>query len=258
MLLDMRNHGRSGGGWAPPHDLAATAADFGRTFAALGASPRVLVGHSLGGKATLAYAAAQAQERASGTGDEGALRQAWVLDAVPGKASALAGDAVKVLSTLRKVPGPFPTRESAVVELEGAGVGAETGRWLSGSLEAVPADEWAAGGGAEPAKDGARARPPPLRWCIDVEGAGQMLDSYFDTDYWPLLEGTGTGVDFHVVQAELCADRWSPEDVARLVAAPHATHHLLRGAGHNFHVDKPAELVSLMAAPLAHALFGED
>ena len=256
VLLDLRNHGRSGGRcFAPPHTLQAAAADLQRTFASMGVAPAVLVGHSLGGKTALAYAGAGA------AADEGgALRQAWVLDALPGPSPSAAGDASKVLAALRAVPGPFPTREAAVVELHEAGVAPETGRWLSGSLEVMPEGEREPAPELEPAPEphsskGARRRPPPLRWAINVEGAGEMLDSYRELDFWPLLEAAPAGTaHVHVVQAER-GDLWQEADVERLRAARHATHHLLRDAGHNVHVDNPVELVKIMAPRLAEALW---
>jgi esterase len=100
VLVDLRQHGRSGPG-APPHTVAACAEDLAALIATLAGDGRVvraLCGHSFGGKVALAH-----RRIATAT-----LRQTWVLDASPsaheGLPTADDSTVVAVLDLLEQLP----------------------------------------------------------------------------------------------------------------------------------------------------------
>ena len=75
----------------------------GEIAAELGEEPRVVVGHSFGGKVALVYAREQASS----------LEQVWVLDAPPGLRSGdgTRGDVENVFARVGEVPLPVPGRD---------------------------------------------------------------------------------------------------------------------------------------------------
>src|SRR2546426_10878958 len=123
VLADLRMHGASQG-FPPPHTLEAAAADVD----VLGRSLRVpfdaALGHSLGGKIALLYAARHAA----------ALRQVWLVEATPG-ARAPAGGARQMLRALRALPPQFPSRQEAAEGLPPFGVAPDGARWMTTNLE---------------------------------------------------------------------------------------------------------------------------
>ncbi|RWW39744.1 hypothetical protein BHE74_00054890 [Ensete ventricosum] len=123
---DMRNHGRSAGlkGLDLPHDMVNAAKDLANLVKSHGwAWPDVVIGHSMGGKVALEFAASVAR------GDYGELavlpkqifafssfsgaEQLWVLDSVPGEVNSdeTSGEVEKVLLTLQSLPSPLPSRK---------------------------------------------------------------------------------------------------------------------------------------------------
>ncbi|RRT52174.1 hypothetical protein B296_00041054 [Ensete ventricosum] len=128
VLVDMRNHGRSAGlkGLDLPHDMVNAAKDLANLVKSHGwAWPDVVIGHSMGGKVALEFAASVAR------GDYGELavlpkqifafssfsgaEQLWVLDSVPGEVNSdeTSGEVEKVLLTLQSLPSPLPSRKYA-------------------------------------------------------------------------------------------------------------------------------------------------
>lgn len=64
VLVDLRNHGKSVGlkGLEPPHDMANAAKDLSLLVKSQGwVWPDVVIGHSMGGKVALEYAASVAR-----------------------------------------------------------------------------------------------------------------------------------------------------------------------------------------------------
>lgn len=221
LLPDLRCHGESPPR-SPPHDLAATARDL-QELASRHGAPQVVVGHSFGGKAVLAWA------RDHGAGS-GAI--VWSLDSPPGPVLGRASreqdaDPARILSLLQKIPLPAPSRDALRQPLKEAGLPEPIVQWLLTS--------------AVQAQDG-------WRWLWDLDGVESLLRSYADTDLWPWLEDPPAGApEVHLVRAGR-SDRWSPEDLARFQRmAERGRGHVLPDAGHWLHVDDPEGLWRLLS-----------
>ena len=116
VLVDLRHHGQSSGA-PPPNTLAACAQDLRALAQHLGAEPAVLIGHSFGGKVSIEYARQYAPEEAESPA--GALRQVWVLDAVPGEQpdGEQSSEVSHVIAAVRSVPMPAASRRDVVNHL---------------------------------------------------------------------------------------------------------------------------------------------
>jgi len=216
ILVDLRQHGRSEGG-APPHTIAACAADVAALVAELG-DVHAIAGHSFGGKVALA------------TRPLLALRQTWVLDASP-STRASGGDTsntvVRVLALMERSPRSWTHREDFVQAIVADGHDVGLGRWLAMNLVADPAGGFA------------------LR--LDLVALREMLASYYATDLWDALEAPGGDVEYVVATR---SETVSAADRGRLAAAPAHVHVHEVDTGHWLHMDAPALVVDLFAAHL--------
>ncbi|VFQ89869.1 unnamed protein product [Cuscuta campestris] len=98
-----------------------------------------------------------------------------------------------------------------------------------------------------------------MTWTFNIDAAFQMFNSYWETDYWPLLEHPPNGTEISIVRAEK-SDRWEPEVIDRLqsLASRKAnegegkfSYHVLPDSGHWVHVDNPNGLLQIVAPKLA-------
>lgn len=217
-LVDLREHGASRG-FEPPHTVQATASD----VVEAGPSPRLLLGHSFGGKIALLTL------RHDGFRPE----QVWVVDASPG-ARAPSGLPWEMIAVLRAHPGPFETRDEGVRALESEGVPTPVARWMATNL-----DRSEGGDGSEGSDD-------LLRWRISADTMESLLRSYFAEDAWDVVEGADdTAV--HVVRASR-SDVLGSDDVERLRAATGDANvhlHEVEG-GHWLHTENPEGLLAAM------------
>lgn len=214
-LVDLRKHGDSQD-VAGPHSIAACVEDL-RELGRLDGLPDAIVGHSFGGRVALAHA-------------EGGFRgQLWVLDAAPASSGVRAQtDTGRVFSALRELPPRFADRRSFVEALEERGAAQGIAMWLAKNLE--PAD-----GG--------------LRFALDLDALGALLEDHDRTDCWGIVSAPPPGLDLRFV---LAGPRsvLSASDRARLLAL--ADQGVLRvrtlqDAGHWLHVDDPEGLLALLA-----------
>lgn len=153
VLVDLRNHGASREGFAPPHTLEACAND----LASIGAD--AILGHSFGGKVALEAV----RQRA------GDLDCAIIVDSTPAPRNDRVGTdwgAYGVIKTLRTLPPTMPARNDYVKALLDRGVDPTTAQWLAMSVRRRD--------------DGAFDLP------LDLEAIQAMLDDYFSTDLWPI------------------------------------------------------------------------
>lgn len=215
LLADLRLHGGSRQA-APPHTLKACADDLEATVEAGAPAPGVLLGHSFGGKVALEVAR---------RGPEG-LAQVWVVDVSP-SAGERGGSATRMLEALRRRPGPFEDRDGAVRALGREGFPERVGRWMATNL-------------AE-ADDG-------LRWALDLDGLEALLDDFFRTDLWAVVERPPPGLEVHLVRAE--GSEAVPEEAAARVAAAGERHgraelHRLEG-DHWLNVSNPDGVLELL------------
>jgi pimeloyl-ACP methyl ester carboxylesterase len=219
LLVDLRLHGGSRAA-TPPHTIGAAAADVHRLVETLGVTVPAILGHSFGGKVALEYA----------RGHGAHLEQVWVIDSTPA-AGPPGGSAWRMLEALRRVPSVFPTREAAMRAIEAEGFETGVAQWVSTNLE--PAD-----GG--------------YRWRLDLDGIEALLQDFFRTDLWAVLEDPPGAMHIHVVKAiessvlpeEACA---RIEESGRRTGRVHL--HRLAG-GHWLNADNPDGVLDLLVRSL--------
>ena len=209
LLVDQRGHGDSMGA-TPPDTVEAMAEDLLALETELGRSVTGVIGHSLGGKVALAYAARRADE----------LDEVWILDSQPGAREESPQAATRqAMAALRRLPDRFDDRDAFVSEVTGMGQPKPIAQWLAMNLR--PAD-----GG--------------MRLNLELDRIAAILADYFRRDLWAELERLDDRRRLHVVVAG-ASTTWSGDDRDRLeaIVAQNAAvvPHLIEGAGHWVHVD---------------------
>lgn len=220
VLVDLRMHGQSLN-FEPPHTIESAAADLHRLAQHLQPEVNVssVAGHSLGGKIALQW-----------TKDADYLTQTWVLDAMPGLVrSLLTRDVEVVMRMLSNVPPHFESRDAFRKWVQSFQLSASIAQWLAMNLQRT---------------DGG------YRWSLDLEPLRSLLESYFQTDLWGLLESPPLHSHIHIVVAGRSAvfdaeRRAALQDVAGK-NPEHISAHTLPSAGHWLHVDDPDGLLNLM------------
>lgn len=215
VALDLTGHGAS-----PPlpedADLGTLARDVLRTAGALDLPrPLAIVGHSLGGRVALRACLL----------DRTAVDEVVLLDIGPSPGPT-AGDVSRILALLLRAPDSAPTREVVRAHFRAGGLDDALVEWLLLNLE----------------HDG-----EAYRWRVDRLALARLHGRTAGEDLWPAVETTRTwnvrcirgGRSPYVTAA----------DTARLEAAgcPVLT---VEGAGHFLHVDRPAQVLELLAQGL--------
>lgn len=222
VLVDLRQHGRSENG-EPPHTLAACAEDLRALFAELG-DVTALAGHSFGGKVALS------------TRRILELRQLWMLDSSPSARRGPPGSPIgppndgtvmRVLDLMERSPRDWTTRESFVQAILSEGHDEGLARWLAMSLVPGPSGQ--------------------LTLRFDVQALRAMLDDYFATDLWDVLEAPGSDVEVVVATRSQTV---SEPDRGRLAAAPPHVHVHYIDADHWLHIEAPDRVVELFVQRL--------
>lgn len=214
-LADLRLHGRSREGFAPPHTLDACAGDVAALAASLGGVTAIL-GHSFSGKVVLSLL-----ERADAPPG---LAQAWIVDADP-SARAPAGDSWEMLDLLRSMPREWETRERFVGALVSAGLTPPVAGWMATNLERADRGFFLA---------------------LDLDGLEALLRDYFASDLWAPVEAGR--VPLHLLRAT--GSNVVPGAAAdRFRAAPGARLHEIPG-GHWLNADNPSGVAQQLAAEL--------
>ncbi len=236
VLVDLRHHGHSQGA-PPPNTLEACVGDLLQLSRELHTAPAAVIGHSFGGKVALAYGRALAGARdVPGNADfeaaRAGLRQIWALDSNPGPQTPSPDhEVVRVVSTLRALPGPFATRDQALRGLGERGLSSGLAQWLATNLE---------------------RRGDSFAWRFDLAAIGALLDDYFRQDLWPYMDAARGAPEHHLVVAER-SDRWTGSMRDRVRTVPPGASvvlHELANAGHWVHVDNPEGLLDILAGHL--------
>lgn len=222
LLVDQRGHGDSMGA-SEPDGVEAMAEDLLRLEERFDGAVVGVMGHSLGGKVALAYAARRA----------GSLDEVWVLDSQPGpRPQGPEAPTRTVMDLLRALPERFDDRGAFVAAVSERGQPEAIGQWLAMNLRP-------AGGG--------------LRLGLELDRIERILADYFERDLWPELERLDDRRRLHVVVAG-DSSVWTHDDRDRLetIAAQNSAvvPHVIADAGHWVHVDAADEVRALLIAQL--------
>ncbi|XP_058201439.1 uncharacterized protein LOC131316174 isoform X2 [Rhododendron vialii] len=174
LLVDLRCHGDSAAiKKRGPHTVASTALDILKLLGKLKLTPRVLVGHSFGGKVALSMVDQVAKPLARPV-------RVWVLDATPGKVRA-GGDKedhpFELISFLRTLPKQVASKRDVVVALERHGFSKDVAQWVVTNLrESSPSG----------------SSPSSFSWVFDLNGIAEMYQSYEETSLctWSFFIGS--------------------------------------------------------------------
>ena len=222
-LCDLRMHGASQG-FAPPHTVAAAAADLDGLDAVMPAPIRGVLGHSFGGKVALSYLARRPE----------ALDEVVVVDASPAARPLTGhrGSTLAVLDFLSSLPPRLPSRAALVDAAVSTGITRSLGEWLAMNLVPASADE---GGG--------------YRLALELPALHAMLADYLALDLWEVVERVPGHARLDVVIAER-GGVFPPEDRERLARAAAAQPgrlglHAL-DTGHWVHADDPDGLAAVV------------
>jgi pimeloyl-ACP methyl ester carboxylesterase len=214
VLVDLRLHGDSTSGYAPPHTVAAAAADAHELFAVLPGPVRGVFGHSFGGKVALALT-----DRLGGD-----LDHVFVVDATPGvRPDARGSESTRhIVELLQSLPRELASRDEFMKLVEERGVTRPTAMWLAMNVRPVP-------------------NTTRFVFRIDVAAVQEILADYFALDLWPVLEHPKGAAYKHLV----IGGRSTVVDVAdreRAMKAPRTTVDVIEEAGHWVHADAPEAL----------------
>ena len=228
VLVDLRAHGDSLG-LPPPDDLGSAAADLERLRTHLDRPVRAVLGHSFGGKVALALVGR----------DRSDVETLFVVDSLPGARPSRRGSegTERVVEMLAALPERLPDRDAFVAYVRDRSFSEPLALWLAQSLERT--DEG-------------------VRFALDIERVRALLDDYFATDLWPVLDPPPDGVTAHLVIAGRSTvydeeDRAHARGLAERYPGRVLTH-VLADADHWVHVDDPEGLHHIMH----EALTGEE
>lgn len=214
VLLDLPYHGASG---PTRHDdtIAGLAADVADWCEAEAISPAAVLGHSFGGKVTLALAR-QWRDRPL---------KVWSIDSTP-SAREPAGSAWELLQIVRDMPADFAAREQFVTMLTDRDWAPPVAQWMATNLE---------------------RRGDRFSWRLDFDVMERLLRSFYAADLWPVVEEPASGHTFHFIKATQ-SSVMSDADVERAQALGHHVHRL--EGGHWIHAERPQDVVALLADEL--------
>ncbi|OMO88569.1 putative catalytic [Corchorus capsularis] len=273
VLVDLRCHGDSASmKKRGPNTVASTASDVLKLIAQLRITPRVLIGHSFGGKVALSMVEQVAKPLPRPV-------RVWVLDATPGKVRA-GGDGedhpAELISFLRKLTKEVSSKRDVVDSLVREGfskdVAEETSMnyfpvksvqasLVSGGWKCVIVSladgnktfEWVVTNLRPTAGIGSSSSS--FSWVFDLEGIAEMYQSYEETNLWKVVENLPRGVHVNFLKAERSLHRWALEDLQRIHAAEEIASdegggvemHVLEDAGHWVHADNPDGLFRILS-----------
>lgn len=237
LLVDLRCHGDSTLlSKKGRHTVASAARDVLQLVGQLKMTPRLLIGHSFGGKVVMSMADQATKPLARPV-------RVWVLDATPGKVYA-GGDGEDhpedLIAALKEMPAVVPSRRTVIEALSRRGFSAGISQWMTTNLRPT---EGSSG----------------FSWVFDINGVEEMYQSYQETNLWPLVEGVPEGVHINFLRAERSLHRWQTDDVERIRMAERIAcregagvqMHVLEDAGHWVHTDNPDGLFRILSTSFA-------
>ncbi|CAL5434550.1 unnamed protein product [Camellia sinensis] len=221
------------------------------TLGQLRLTPRVVVGHSFGGKVALSMLDQTPKPLARPV-------RVWVLDATPGKVRA-GGDGddrpFELISFLRTLPkeGKVASKKDLVDSLVREGFSkdvAQRGYGIPmdiqecGQIEDTRKQKllkgWVVTNLRQSSTSG--SSPSSFSWVFDLNGIAEMYESYEATNLcaWKIVEDVPRGVHVNFLKAERSLHRWALEDLQRIHTAEELAAdegggvemHVLEDAGH--------------------------
>ncbi|XP_068338854.1 uncharacterized protein [Pyrus communis] len=238
LLVDLRCHGDSASiKKRGPHSVSSTALDVLKLVQQLRLTPRVIVGHSFGGKVALSMVDQAAKPFARPV-------RVWVLDATPGIVRP-GGDGEdhpeELISVLSTLPKEVSSKRDVVDALLQKGFSKDVAQWVVTNLR--------------PTKSPGSS-PSTLSWVFDLKGIAEMYKSYEETNLWKIVEDVPRGVHVNFLKAERSLHRWALGDLQRIHAAEELAveeaggveMHVLEDAGHWVHADNPDGLFRILSS----------
>jgi len=227
VLVDLRCHGDSADFThaSGEHSVEGAATDVLRLLKKLNLFPKMLIGHSFGGKVVM--------NMVDQFGSKVLPRpvQVWVLDTVPGDVRtdpAQADHPRDLIERLMKVPLPIRSPNVLVQDLVEDGFSFEVAAWVATNLTMHHSGEG-------------------YEWVFNLNGIKQMYESYESSDLWNVIERPPQGLSIDFVKAERSTFRWAGADHHR-IERHGASVHVLEDAGHWVHTDNPEGLLRIMQA----------
>uniref|UniRef100_A0A5B7BTL1 Putative alpha/beta hydrolase domain-containing protein 11 n=1 Tax=Davidia involucrata TaxID=16924 RepID=A0A5B7BTL1_DAVIN len=236
LLVDLRCHGDSASiKKRGPHTVASTALDVLKLVGRLRLTPRVVIGHSFGGKVALSMVEQAAKPLARPV-------RVWVLDSTPGKVRAGRDGEdhpAELISFLSTLPKEVSSKQDVVSALVQHGFSKDVAQWVVTNLR----------------QTNPGASSSSFSWVFDLKGIAEMYQSYEETNLWKIVEDVPRGVHVNFLKAERSLHRWALEDLQRINAAEEVAAdegggvemHVLEDAGHWVHADNPDGLFRILS-----------
>jgi esterase len=216
-LVDLPSHGDSGPS-THGSGVRGFAADVEEWLTSQRLTADAILGHSFGGKVALAMAD-QLRDHAL---------QLWIIDSTP-EVKTPSGSAWDMLRIVRALPAHVRSRNDVVKAIVGAGFALEVAQWMSTNLTRVD--------------DG-------FAWRLDFDVMERLLQDFFVTDLWHVVEHPSPHHDIHFLKASH-SSAISPDAVRRITAAASDHIHLHgREGGHWIHAESPQVVIDLLVEHL--------
>lgn len=217
VLVDLPHHGDSPAG-RHGDTVRGLAEDLDDWLTETALQPRVVLGHSFGGKVALALA----ERHPDWT------LQTWVIDSTPAPREA-GGSAYEMLQLIARLPDTFPSREAAADALVDGGYTRGVAVWMATNLS----------------REG-----DAFVWRLDFAAMRRLLDNFFDTDLWPVVDNRSPTHELHFLKAST-SSAMSESAAAHVEALNDADVHLHRRDGtHWIHAESPQTVIDLLVTHL--------
>eukprot|EP00210_Caulerpa_lentillifera_P004804 g4586.t1 len=245
ILVDLRCHGDSHkrkskeSSSVDVNNVQSAAKDILQLLNYLKIFPRVLIGHSFGGKVIMSMAQQFGKTLPRPV-------QAWVLDTMPGEVRndhGLSRDhPLELIKTLQSIPLPIRSRSELIDVLISHGFSQSIASWMTTNL--VPYK----GMNNNSNNNG-------FRWNFDLTGIEQLYKSYEMECLWSFLKSPPVGLKLDFVHAERSQFRWGGKEEETVNSYGHKVH-LLEDSGHWVHTDNPTGLFQIMKHSFGITEFG--